>query len=192
MPERCPSRAVPVLAGLVQDDPRRWPAPRRREQSGRPRTTAPCPPVPGRWSRRPRSAAMIGDPHPCGRRRHGPVVPGVFTHALGTIARGVLAPAQQVAWLASTAGAASVAKRTAWRGRSEYRQIGGVILRGPRAAHGHLPPGTSVDVDGDRHQITSSTRPAPALLRRARDDWQAASAARAREATPEWPRQPRP
>jgi hypothetical protein len=52
-----PSGAVPVLAGLVQDDPRRWPAPRRREQSGRRRTTAPCLPVPGRWSRRPRSAA---------------------------------------------------------------------------------------------------------------------------------------
>ena len=31
VPEGSPIPAVPVLAGLVQDDPRRWPAPRRRE-----------------------------------------------------------------------------------------------------------------------------------------------------------------
>src|SRR4029453_8444733 len=83
--------------------------------------------------------------------------------ALGaSAARGVLGlPAQQVARLAlehlAERGECCEAHRLG-AAVLEHRQIGG---RDPYAvrelAHGHLPPGEHyVDVDGDRHQITSS------------------------------------
>src|SRR4051795_11876452 len=81
---------------------------------------------------------------------------------MASSARGVLGlPAQKVAWLAFEHLAEGGERREAHRlGAAvlEYRQVGG---RDPYAfcelAHGHLPPGQHhVDVDGDRHQITSS------------------------------------
>jgi hypothetical protein len=50
-------------------DPHRWPAPRRREQLGRRRTTVRSPPVPGRWSPRPRRSRCPGCLRPAGCRR---------------------------------------------------------------------------------------------------------------------------
>src|SRR5882757_11173762 len=75
--------------------------------------------------------------------------------------RGVLGlPAQQVARLALEHLAERGERREAHRlGAAvlEYRQVGGRDAYAVRElAHGHLPPGQHhVDVDGDRHQITS-------------------------------------
>src|ERR1044072_4118186 len=85
-----------------------------------------------------------------GRARHSSFACGV----LGL-------PAQQVARLALEHLAESGQCREAHRlGAAvlEYRQVGGCDPYAVRElAHGHLPPGQHhVDVDGDRHQITSS------------------------------------
>src|SRR5918912_1596449 len=90
-------------------------------------------------------------------------MPGVSRPPWGHVIRpSVLGlPAQQVARLAVEHLAEGGERREAHRlGAAvlEYRQVGG---RDPYAvrelAHGHLPPGQHhVDVDGDRHQITSS------------------------------------
>src|SRR3954463_5844074 len=97
--------------------------------------------------------------HPGGRRRSR-VPPGASRPPWGTSpARGLL-PAQQVARLALEHLAEGGERREAHRlgpAVLEYRQVGG---RDPYAvrelAHGHLPLGQHhVDVDGDRHQITS-------------------------------------
>src|SRR5215470_16239708 len=71
-------------------------------------------------------------------------------------------PAKEVAWLAFEYLAERGERRKAHglgAAVLEYRQVGG---RDPYAvcefAHGHLPPGQHhIDVDGDRHQITSSS-----------------------------------
>src|SRR3954469_12688871 len=89
-----------------------------------------------------------------------PVVP--YARISVSSARGVLGlPAQQVARLALEYLAERGERREAHclgAAVLEYSQVGG---RDPYAvrevAHGHLPPGQHhVDVDGDRHQITSS------------------------------------
>src|SRR5918912_3414647 len=90
-------------------------------------------------------------------------MPGVSRPPWGHVIRpSVLGlPAKQVARLAVEHLAERGERREAHRlGAAvlEYRQVGGRDAYAVRElAHGHLPPGQHhVDVDGDRHQITSS------------------------------------